>query len=313
LLTATGFVPIEAGAEAAAQTCSPDNAPALSGETLSGKALFGKDLHASRTTSADAPGQASRLPFVQKYSPDQPRAPAGNPDGGQWTSGGGESTNSRVISDATPDNAWVPGAQYAGGIEEGEGENRIGGEPVEATPAQQARLAVTEARWQKAISQVQALDPNWKPTPGLYETVEGQITNLEAQTQEARNRLAEVTGVGAEPVSSGGHHYVPRALFENEQLQPNTMEVFEDASSGPLDDNSVNFWTTEHRAYNDAVKAAFLDFLTQNGITSEEMSPNQAREFISQLINSSDPQIRDFNMKILEQRLRYLLRNPIGR
>jgi hypothetical protein len=27
--------------------------------------------------------------FHQKYSPDQPRVPAGNPDGGQWTSGGG--------------------------------------------------------------------------------------------------------------------------------------------------------------------------------------------------------------------------------
>jgi lysozyme len=28
---------------------------------------------------------------LQKYSPDQPRVPAGNPDGGQWTSGGGGS------------------------------------------------------------------------------------------------------------------------------------------------------------------------------------------------------------------------------
>jgi hypothetical protein len=27
--------------------------------------------------------------FQQKYSPDQPRVPAGNSDGGQWTSGGG--------------------------------------------------------------------------------------------------------------------------------------------------------------------------------------------------------------------------------
>ena len=27
--------------------------------------------------------------FQQKYSPDQPRVPAGNPDGGQWTDGGG--------------------------------------------------------------------------------------------------------------------------------------------------------------------------------------------------------------------------------
>jgi hypothetical protein len=28
--------------------------------------------------------------FQRKYSPDQPRVPAGNSDGGQWTSGGGE-------------------------------------------------------------------------------------------------------------------------------------------------------------------------------------------------------------------------------
>jgi hypothetical protein len=28
--------------------------------------------------------------YERKYSPDQPRVPAGNPDGGQWTSGSGE-------------------------------------------------------------------------------------------------------------------------------------------------------------------------------------------------------------------------------
>jgi hypothetical protein len=27
--------------------------------------------------------------LARKYSPDQPRVPAGNPDGGQWTDGGG--------------------------------------------------------------------------------------------------------------------------------------------------------------------------------------------------------------------------------
>ena len=29
--------------------------------------------------------------LARKYSPDQPRVPAGNPDGGQWTDGGGAS------------------------------------------------------------------------------------------------------------------------------------------------------------------------------------------------------------------------------
>lgn len=28
--------------------------------------------------------------FQQKYNPNQPRVPAGNPYGGQWTSGGGD-------------------------------------------------------------------------------------------------------------------------------------------------------------------------------------------------------------------------------
>jgi hypothetical protein len=49
-----------------------------------------------------------------KYSPDQPRVPAGNRDGGQWTSGGGAGRNDpRIISDATPDNMFKPGARLA--------------------------------------------------------------------------------------------------------------------------------------------------------------------------------------------------------
>ena len=63
--------------------------------------------------------------FQQKYSPNQPRVPAGNPDSGQWTSGGGAAARTRVadardriaprgpvLSDATPDPVR-PGAQYA--------------------------------------------------------------------------------------------------------------------------------------------------------------------------------------------------------
>ena len=49
------------------------------------------------------------------FNPDQPRVPAGHPDGGQWTNEGKPEATSepRVISDATPDNAWEPGARYA--------------------------------------------------------------------------------------------------------------------------------------------------------------------------------------------------------
>ncbi len=46
----------------------------------------------------------------EKYSPNQPRVPAGNPEGGQWTSGGGvpqgvpgNSSDGQVLSDENPD------------------------------------------------------------------------------------------------------------------------------------------------------------------------------------------------------------------
>jgi len=174
VLTAAGYVPIEA------------NVP-------------GEGASAAGANVQPTPVVAKRT-FAKDYDPDQPRVPAGSPDGGQWTSdgGSGSSTDPRIISGAIPGNASIPGAQYAGGIEEGEGENRVR-QSLEATPAQEARLAIAESRWQDMISQVQALDINWKPTPGLYETVEGQMTNLEAQTQEAQNRLSELASFGIGP------------------------------------------------------------------------------------------------------------------
>ena len=40
--------------------------------------------------------------FHQKYSPDQPRVPAGNPDGGQWTSDGGSGAGRAQSADVGP-------------------------------------------------------------------------------------------------------------------------------------------------------------------------------------------------------------------
>lgn len=63
------------------------------------------------------------IPVETKYSPNQPRVPAGNGDeSGRWTDGRGTLAipmgnvgidDPRVISDATPDNFWAPGTQLA--------------------------------------------------------------------------------------------------------------------------------------------------------------------------------------------------------
>jgi hypothetical protein len=63
--------------------------------------------------------KAALLARKAGFDPNQPRVPAGNSDGGQWTDaeGGGQAGGSYdegiVLSDETPDNEWIPGAQYA--------------------------------------------------------------------------------------------------------------------------------------------------------------------------------------------------------
>src|SRR6266496_773051 len=67
------------------------------------------------------------------YNSDEPRVPAGHPDGGQWTREGhsgaglfpygipgnawppGAQSGAEFFSDLIPDNTWIPGAQYVEG------------------------------------------------------------------------------------------------------------------------------------------------------------------------------------------------------
>jgi hypothetical protein len=144
---------------------------------------------------------------LKKYSPDQPRVPAGNSGGGQWTSdgGGGPAPDSRVVSDVTPDNTWIPGTQYAQNTRRGGGPILINGNWLDPTPAQAARLTVAEAQAQDALARVRNFDPYWQPTPGLYATVEGIISDLEAQAQQAKARLAELASVGIGPGPFAGN------------------------------------------------------------------------------------------------------------
>jgi hypothetical protein len=54
---------------------------------------------------------------------------------------------------------------------------------------------------QAAVRRVQQLDPNWKPRPSLYETIDGEISANEAATREAQDRLYELQhgGIGFGP------------------------------------------------------------------------------------------------------------------
>lgn len=70
----------------------------------------------------------------KQYNPNQPRVPAGNSDGGQWTRGGGSGSGPRSqFAQLRPRRLPV-------------GHRIIGGRAHAVTPAQEARLDVTAAQ-----------------------------------------------------------------------------------------------------------------------------------------------------------------------
>ncbi len=142
------------------------------------------------------------------FRPEQPRVPAGNPDGGQWV---GEGSESRPI--------LVSRRGPRGG-----GQVRILGRWQAVTPAQEARLAVSAGRMQEALRAVRKIDPNWKPPSQLYESVEGAIRANEAIAREAYFRVYELTAkrVGPGPFAS---EWIPAPVDGRRLTQAQREEI----------------------------------------------------------------------------------------
>jgi hypothetical protein len=111
--------------------------------------------------------------FCRKYgyNPDQPRD-----EQGRWTDSGG---SDRVANRL------------------GRGGGRSLGSFPDATPAQQARLAVAGARAQAAFQRVRQLDPNWQPSGSMRSGIEGAIREANDRASEADARYDQLrSGIG---------------------------------------------------------------------------------------------------------------------
>jgi hypothetical protein len=268
VLTATGYVPIEANAD---------------GE--------------GATVGANGQGRSTRssASAIQKYSPYQPRVPAGNSDGGQWTMGDGgieaaESTNESdqngslrplqyaALETATrTDAADVanPGTQYAAGNEEEEFRENRAGTPLEGTEEQQARLQSSDVAWRTVLSQVRKLDPSWKPSPVLADptSIEGNIAELKAWTEEAKGYLSRLRDLGlprdprtGDLVSPGqaktGNPFID---YTTEKLMDILGEVMDQIGPRP-DLGPKEYGTLVHTEFASAVRAAGLRGIDTNDV-----------------------------------------------
>jgi hypothetical protein len=146
------------------------------------------------------------------YNPNQPRVPAGHPDGGQWTGSNG----TRLPSDEALDDSWIPSADFA----------------------------------------------------------------------------------------ARGHHWMPREFYLRLPFTREVRKVFRDATSGALPHRIYSEgrfaplrhrFDHEHRQYNAAVYQLVKDYMDEIGTTAQQMTPDQARQFLRVIDESKDPRIRRYN------------------
>jgi hypothetical protein len=104
-----------------------------------------------------------------------------------------------------------------------------------------------------------------------------------------------------------GHHFVPRSLYRELPLRPETRKVFENAVTGPLK-GAPHHWSKEHEEYNKAVKEAFKAYLNKSKIEASKLTPEGARSFLNEIRKTHDPRIRLFNMRIFRMEFQFYLR-----
>lgn len=120
-----------------------------------------------------------------------------------------------------------------------------------------------------------------------------------------------------EPRSPGssrpdGHHFVPRSVYGDLPLPPDTRKVFDQAKTGRLYSH-LHGWSQAHDEYNKAVRDSLSSFLEEHKIRPEQMTPDQARSFVDRTKRSSDPRIRGLNMRIFMREIQYWIRRGPGR
>jgi len=163
------------------------------------------------------------------FDPNQPRVLAGNPDGGEWTGGGG-GTGGRLPSGSLGDGdtSLTQIAQNAPRRGPGSGYVTLrNGTRAPATLRQEATLQGLRLEANRVTRQIRERDPNWRPTPSLTETAVGEILATRAEIREAEAylrdlRLREV-GPGPNTRQSIPARGPERNFTESERREINRM------------------------------------------------------------------------------------------
>ncbi|UGV26087.1 hypothetical protein E0H22_10535 [Rhodopseudomonas boonkerdii] len=232
-----------------------------------------------------------------KYRADQRRIPAGQPGGGRW-------------ADMLTWLIWGVPPSSANDEQDDDGDEGDDEEDDEEGGDIDVSDDVFRNAYAGAGDEVVVSDGDFIPS----DTTEAFV---DAQTQDTDPETGELIRVGGsnspilnefgEPYyKSGGHHEMPRAVYEKWDLAPETRRVFGESTTGSLPKDRMpvtpngelrgHFWDRAHREYNDAVSDLSDKFFRENDIMeTRRMTPDQARDLLKEIRESDEPKIRDFN------------------
>jgi hypothetical protein len=224
-----------------------------------------------------------------KYSPSQPRVPAGNPRGGQWTDrSGGQGT----VATPSPDT----GQGTAAGLAQPMGNVGIG-----------------DVSGSSELGGLFNIGPRDRTVDGV---------DLAANFNQVGSDGKLVLDVDGSPYyAPGGHHAAPWAEYSKMNFPPETRKIFDQSTSGELpkgrflvDDSGIpkgHYWDGprgQHGQYNAAVKELMEAFMRDRNLTPETTTPDHARDILKAIRESEDPRIRDYTRMIRTLRQIFRLR-----
>ena len=163
--------------------------------------------------------------------------------------------------------------------------------------------------------------PDWRnyvqpdsPLAAVYASYERKYSPDQPRVPAGSREGGQWTSDGNGPsvILVAGHHFVPKGIYETLPLQPETKKVFENRTTGPLQDRTSNYFDKEHRLYNDAVGEELNKFMQEKGIQPEQMTPEQAGEFVDRILKSGDPRIRGLNLRMYMRGIMKMLRRSRG-
>jgi hypothetical protein len=148
-----------------------------------------------RRARAEAAGFALSLAMLRlslalrAWNPNQPRVPAGNPDGGEWTTigfgwaraGGEKEPRIRVAQ-------VVSRGRRGSGFSVSDGRREF-----EVSIPQGTRIALREAQVAAVERQITAIRPRWRPEVGAWENADGYEVHLEARLLSAEAELQRLS------------------------------------------------------------------------------------------------------------------------